>query len=360
VKLSPSVAVTLVSLALAATTLQPARDEIRDLQWHLDALRIPEAQAIAKGAGVTVGVIATGVDATHPDLSGNVLPGFDSTPTPTGQGQIDIDGHGTAMAGLIAAHGRATGIAPDAKILPVRSQEFVVTFVNDASDEINWAVDHGANVLCLAFTESGPSSQREADAVARAIQRDVVVVAGIGNTNTPASGVFPAAYPGVVAAAGTDQAGNHAAISVTGPQAVLSAPAVEITSTAPLSRAVSGYVKGDGTSNSTAIIAGVAALVRSKYPNLSATEVIHRMTATADDKGPPGRDNEYGYGIVNPVKALTADVPPLTPSAESTIATSPPPDSGGSTSTLVIIGAVVLALLLGTGLVVMLRRRTAA
>lgn len=341
---------------LGATHALPVRDEIRDQQWHLDALHINEAHAITKGRGVTVGVVDTGVDATHPDLSGTVVPGTDFAGLGPGDGTEDRDGHGTAMAGLIAAHGRAMGVAPESKILPVRVLFTQNVPTSSATAGVDWAVDHGATVLCLAFGQPDDPALR--DALDRAARRDVVAIASIGNEPDHTK-LYPGLYPSVVAVAGTDRDSAHAALSVTGTQALLAAPAVGVLSTEPLSIRPTGYAAGDGTSNSAAIVAGVAALVRSKYPNLSAAEVIHRMTATADDKGPPGRDNEYGYGIVNPVKALTADVPPLTPSAEPTIAASPPPDAGGSTSTLVIIGAVVLALLLGTGLVVMLRRRTA-
>src|SRR5262249_32919679 len=150
-----------------------------------------------------------------------------------------------------------------------------------------------------------------------AIDRDVVVVAAVGNTGTPDE-PFPAAYPGVVGAAGVDRDGNHATVSVVSAHAVLAAPADDIMAPDTLSRPGSnGSLAASGTSNSTAIIAGAAALVRAKFPRLSAVEVIHRLTATADDKGPPGRDDQYGYGIVNLVNALTADVPPLTPSAVS-------------------------------------------
>ena len=110
-----------------------------------------------------------------------------------------------------------------------------------------------------------------------------MIVAAAGNLPDVESVGFPAAYAGVVAAAGTDEHGNHAAISVTGPQVVLSAPATNIYSDG----LDHGYVTGSGTSNSTAIIAGAAALVRSRFPKLSAVEVIHRLTATAIDKGPP-------------------------------------------------------------------------
>jgi len=109
---------------------------------------------------------------------------------------------------------------------------------------------------------------------------------------------------------------------VAGQEVAISAPAVDIVSTG----LGHGYRVGTGTSDATAIVAGVAALVRSKFPDLSAPEVIHRLTATAIDKGKPGRDDEYGYGIVDPVGALTKDVPPLSaaPSLFGPSATAPP------------------------------------
>jgi subtilisin family serine protease len=127
-----------------------------------------------------------------------------------------------------------------------------------------------------------------------------------------------------------------------------------------MSRHVSqtGYGRTTGTSDATAIIAGAAALVRSKFPGLSAAEVVHRLTATADDNGPPGRDEEFGYGIVNPVKALTADVAPLpasTPTANRTGPTTP--ETSTTTRLLIIAGGIGLAALLSAGLVLALRRR---
>src|SRR5262249_4607802 len=125
---------------------------------------------------------------------------------------------------------------------------------------------------------------------------------------------YPAAYPGVVAAAGTDKQGNHAAVSVTGPEVVLAAPATDLVQPYPGHR----YATGTGTSASTAVIAGAAALVRARFPHLSAAEVVHRLEATAIDKGAPGRDDEYGYGLINIVGALTANVPASAPSSSPT------------------------------------------
>jgi subtilisin family serine protease len=167
---------------------------------------------------------------------------------------------------------------------------------------------------------------------------------------------YPAAIPGVVAAAGVGRDGRHVDVSVTGPEVILAAPAVDIVSTG----LDHGYRKGNGTSDATAIIAGAAALVRSKFPDLSAVEVVHRLTATADDKGPPGRDDEYGYGVLNIVKALTADVPPLASASPTGDVAAPTPDGGnggGSSATTFVLAGVVLLLIAGTGLVLALRRR---
>ena len=129
------------------------------------------------------------------------------------------------------------------------------------------------------------------------------------------------------------------------PEVVIAAPAVVRRPDTAKNRAgASGYLQRTGTSPATAIIAGAAALVRSKFPNLSAAEVVHRLTATADDKGPPGRDVEYGYGVVNIVKALTADVPPLqsaTPTqALPSLSPAAPPAKGRPVGALVTAGLV--------------------
>jgi subtilisin family serine protease len=190
----------------------------------------------------------------------------------------------------------------------------------------------------ISISQGGDLDATERRAVQAALSHDIVVVAAVGNS--PAISVqYPAALPGVVAVAGVDQNGNHAGFSISGPEVVLSAPAVDI----PEPGLGHTYVLGTGTSDATAIVAGVAALVRAKYPNLSATEVVHRLTATATDKGPPGRDNDYGYGIVNPVAALTADVPPLqeSPSQAPTSAASKPSDHGTNPRIYIAIGVAV-------------------
>jgi type VII secretion-associated serine protease mycosin len=324
---------------LAVFTGLPVQDEIRAQQWHLDFLAIEQVHQVSTGEGVIVGVIDTGVDGGHPDLTGRLLPGLDLTYLKKPNALEDLDGHGTTMAGLIAANG--LGIAPGATILPVRSHTDSTGDARDAADGIVWAVHNGATVLCLAFANPEPNDFLN-DAVRFAIANDVVVIAAVGNSPNDTGLLYPAAYPGVVGAAGVDRDGNHADVSVISPAADLAAPAVDIMT--PRSRTVfpNGYSPGTGTSDATAIIAGVAALIRSKYPDLSAEDVINRMLVTADDRGAPGRDDEYGYGIVNPLAALTADIPPLNPPADTRTAATigvTSPDIGPPTLSFIAVSA---------------------
>jgi type VII secretion-associated serine protease mycosin len=355
-----TVAAAFAGLVMATVAAAPARaDTVRDAQWHLGFIDVAHAHQISQGDNVVVGLIDSGVDASHPDLAGNILPGTDLLLS-SGNGWHDSDGHGTRMAGLIAAHGHAgggaLGIAPLAKILPAAAtgmERGSYPVVSAAG--ITWAVDHGAKVLCLAFAGDIASADEER-AVRYAQAHDVVVVAGVGNRPQSTHVGYPAAFPGVLAAGGVDRNGGLAEVSVTGPQVVLAAPAVDIESTAKGGK----YSKASGTSDATAIIAGAAALVRAKFPNLSAAEVVHRLTATAKDAGPPGRDDQYGYGIVNLVGALTADVPKLTPSAVPS--TSAPASAGAAPkqsnrSPLALVAILLAVLLAAAGAWVLVRHR---
>jgi type VII secretion-associated serine protease mycosin len=363
-------------LCVAITVAFPANpahaDRHRDSQWHLSFLKVAQAQAISKGAGVTVAVVDTGVD-PHPDLRNNLLAGTDVLPGATDNGQIDQDGHGTSMAGLIAAHGKNSrdgvlGIAPAAKILPVKDQRPGNTGGSTAiAAGIEWAARHGARVINVS-SATGPSIALNS-AVGVAARNDAVVVAGAGNRPEFLRLGFPAAMPGVLAVGAVDRSGKHASFSITGSAIQICAPGVDIETTG----LKGGYYIASGTSDSTAIVSGAAALVRSKFPQLSAQEVIHRLTATATDIGPPGRDDECGYGVLNIVKALTADVPPLQsstaptnpagqpPPTTTTAAAAPPDTKSASSSTPAVVGGVVIVLLVG-GLVAFLiaRRRKAS
>jgi len=372
-------AVALVCYLLSALTAAAAAgDSIRNQEWIVDSLNLSETHHYSEGKGVTVAVVDTGVDAKHIDLSGNVLAGSDfTTGSPRGNGTRDMAGHGTEMAGLIAGHGHGRGhesgilgIAPSATILPIRVS--ASDLGNGASDAaaVTWAATHGATVICMAF--GGANSNAEiAAAMLEAYQANVVLVAAAGNVNQGDRIVqYPAAYPGVVAVAGTDEHGNHSKVSVTGNLITIAAPSDNIPSTYNNG----GYAIGSGTSSSTAIVAGAAALVRSRFPNLTAGEVVNRLTATAIDKGPPGRDDEYGYGLINLVGALTAKVPPAgsatqtPPAAATTPSTNRPtpserhstslaPTSRSTSATIISIVGVVIVFFAVLGAWTLVRRR---
>jgi len=309
-----------VMVALSVPALASA-DELSDGQWYASFLQLSSAHEISSGQGVTVAVVDTGVDAHHPDLKGRVLAGADFSgggQTSTGDGLTDNDGHGTEMAGLVVGHGKVVGVAPSARVISVRDRATSAAGGSARLAEgIRWSIDHGARVISIS--SGGTEDLLLKQIIEAAIARDVVIIAGAGNTTQRSTVQYPAAYPGVIAACGVDRKGNHSSISVTGPELVLCAPSDGISSTLPGGR----YAIGTGTSESTALIAGAAALVRAKFPQLSAAEVVHRLTATATDKGTPGRDDVYGFGVVNIVDALTKNVPPLIPSAASSSVSQP-------------------------------------
>ncbi|MGI5525466.1 type VII secretion-associated serine protease mycosin [Micromonospora sp. CA-259024] len=357
----------LVALSLtggiATPPLQTRTEHLQTAQWHLDFLKTSDAHKVSQGDGITVALPDSGVD-RHPDLQGNLLPGRDVIAGGGGDGLTDKDGHGTGMAGLIAAHGEgdsgAIGIAPKAKILPIFCSPPGLDGDTEAlAAAIEYAVSGGVSVISVSIA-GGPSARLE-EAVRMALQADIVVVASAGNAPVTQFVDYPARYPEVIAVGGIDRDGKRAAFSVTGPEIDVVAPAVDIYSTS-----IDGkYRKGTGTSDATAIVAGAAALIRSKYPYLPAREVAHRLTATAVDKGPPGRDDEYGYGVIDLVAALTADVPPLgfesvsapAGAGPTTAGARPGDDDSGATARGFATLGVILAAGVGWAVVVRRRRR---
>ncbi|HEX7304204.1 type VII secretion-associated serine protease mycosin [Lentzea sp.] len=303
----------LLPALVAALPLLLAAQTIEEQEWHLDALDVYAAQDQTRGDGVVVAVIDSGVDAKHPDLAGRVLPGTGFGRSKGTDGTTDTDGHGTGMAGIIAATGRgggALGIAPGAKILPIASADEKEQFGLDVVGEsIRWAADHGAKVINLSLGFSSSLTPTLVKAVNYAIEKDVVLVAATGNEGGQVSA--PANIGGVVAVAGTTRDGQPWKSSNVGADTVLAAPAVGIVTTAPESVYSSGYAEMDGTSAASAIVSGVAALVRAKHPGMPAKDVVNALVKTAKDLAEPGRDAATGFGMVDPVGALTAQLPPV-------------------------------------------------
>jgi len=306
----------MVALAAIVVPVDPAHAaDVRKAQWHLDYLKIEEAQRISSGLGVTVAVVDTGVHAEHADLRGQVVSGVDLVDA-GGNGHRDTASHGTGVAGLIVAKGggstHAYGVAPGARVLPVRASEGGRT-TGSRYRAVRAAADSGAKVINLSYSGTGPPSFEEREAIAYALSKDAVVVAGAGNIDGGQTSIgAPASIPGVIAVTGFDQRGTFWSGSVQGPEAVLAAPAKDVVTTAAPAGGPTGYSLTQGTSSATAIVSGVVAMVRAKYPDLDAANVINRLIRTADDAGPPGRDPQYGFGRINPVRALTADVAPVT------------------------------------------------
>ncbi|MEV0676892.1 S8 family serine peptidase [Actinosynnema sp. NPDC050436] len=287
---------------------------IADQQWHVAAMGLPQAHGVTRGDGVVVAVVDSGVDGTAPDLVGALLPGTGFGSAAGSAGTDDKDGHGTAMATLIAGRavdGGALGVAPAARVLPVSVGSDGGRFTTaSVASGINWAVDNGADVINLSLTSEATLTPDLLRAVNYAFDHDVVVVAGTGNTGERHVGA-PANIRGVIAVSGTEEGNAPWASSNTGPETVLAAPARGIVTAVPLAVSSTGYAAVDGTSAATALVSGAAALVRAKFPDLDAGNVVNRLITTATDLGAPGRDDPTGFGLVDVVAALSADVPPV-------------------------------------------------
>jgi type VII secretion-associated serine protease mycosin len=348
-------------------------DSVRDTQWHLQYLKITEAHKISQGEGVVVALIDSGVDSAHEDLTGNILPGIDVVAGGNGNGLGDTDGHGTAMAGLIAAHGHGTGgadgmlgIAPKAKILSIRITAGKNTSTSTAFVQ---AVDYAIAAKARIVSVSG-AAQR-ADETMQAVQRaqaaGLLIVAAAGNLPEDGSFVIaPASYRGVIAVSATDRNGAIAAVSQRGPEVSIAAPGIDINSTSNVNGGGKRYTKGFGTSESTAIVSGTAALIWSRYPTLTAREVATLLTTTAVDKGAQGRDPDYGFGIVDPLAALSKNQQSSPTAGTSGPAPATPDDTaapGGSSASywpLVAVAGVLVAVGASVVILLTLRRRRSA
>ncbi|MBO0866997.1 MAG: S8 family serine peptidase [Micromonosporaceae bacterium] len=274
----------------------------------------------SQGSGVTVAVIDSGVDATSPQL-GRVLPGLD-TAAGRGAANTDCAGTGTQAAGIIAAKSLRNigfhGIAPAATILPVRVFEDTQGVEHPVpaaalANAIDYAVQQGATVLSISVGIAA-DDPAVATAVQQAQDNDVLVVAAVGDQNdsgTPFFSEYPAKYPGVLAVGALDPYGIAWGNSRPAAYLDLVAPGADVVTT-QIGKVLAA---ASGTRLAAAYVAGVAALVRSRYPQMKADQVAHRLTATAV-AAPGGTDRQdYGLGLVNPYGALTdtlADTKPAT------------------------------------------------
>jgi type VII secretion-associated serine protease mycosin len=287
----------------------------------LQRIDVPAAWHASKGSGITVAVLDTGVDPAAPDLTGKVTFGPDYTAGANPSGYSPPHLHGTYIASIIAGHGSGPsmtggviGVAPRAKILSVRvildDQEpgFQVynanaAYYNAIAEGIRYAVRHGADVINMSLG-STVSTRSMRLALAYAIAHGVVVVAAAGNSGTSRSGFTPYSYPasftGVISVAAVDASGRRASFSDRNASVVVSAPGVNVVGDGP----GNGYLIASGTSPASAFVAGVAALIKSKYPGLKPVQVMQAIVKTARRRSPGGYSPSVGFGEVNAAKAL--------------------------------------------------------
>jgi hypothetical protein len=316
--------------ALAAPAKAPA-------QWPLTYLKSADIWKLTKGEGVTVGLVDSGVTPLG-DTKDNLLVGadFSSGPTSIGPAHIDTDtdSHGTTMAVLIAGTGTGlglSGLAPQAKILPVRMQKATGEDPDKITNAIAFATAQHVKVINMSLG-TAPTPQL-ASAVKAAQAADIVVVAAAGNAGIGRV-ITPASYPGVIAVGAVDSSGARWSYSDYGPQVALTAPGVGI----PVEDAYGQAKTVNGTSNATAYVTASAALLRAMHPDWTAGQTIRALLATATKAGGSSglaRNDRYGYGIVNPLAALGIGAPvakdnPLLPGAAPLAApaapvTTPPP-----------------------------------
>ena len=327
--------VSLLALAVGAvvgTTMgggAAQADSVRDAQtWVLDAVNAPAAWQVSRGQGVTVAVIDSGVNPNVSDLAGSVTTGPDLTGVNTPPSDPNWGMHGTWMASLVAGHGHdgggsgIDGIAPEAHVLSIR----VITDNTDPNFSryehepqsriqralaraINYAVSHHAGVISMSLGYGLPSLPVRS-ALQNALNHNVVVVASSGNSGDTLSAQqhgqapesFPADYPGVLGVAAVGQNAAAAGFSSDNLSVQVAAPGVRV----PAQGRDGQYWLVSGTSPACALTAGVAALIRSRYPALSPVLVREAMTSTARNRPASGYNDQIGFGTVDAAAALTA------------------------------------------------------
>ncbi|MCX4796833.1 S8 family serine peptidase [Streptomyces sp. NBC_01242] len=391
------------SLLLLGGAIAPAAsaDTMRDREWYLDRMQAAEMWKVSTGKGITVAVLDTGVIPSVSELTGKVLPGKNFVDPQLGAHK-DSDGHGTAMAMLIAGNGvngqGVKGLAPDAHILPLTvfgsTKESATNSIPALVSAIRYAADSEAKIINMSlayeyFTPDQDELTQIQQAVDYAIKRGKLLLAGTGNRGDKENTfAYPAASIGVVGIGAVDKTSSVTKFSVSGPQVALAAPGDEI----PIlcGGDMPGYCKSNGTSQATAIASASAALIWSMHPSWTGNQVLRVLMNTAGKPTEGAIPSRYiGYGTVRPRLAVLgdpgdpgpADVNPLvaarspkSPSASAPSGSGSPSNSSKSSASPAVsakaddgkgVGAMVwiiigVAVVVIDGAVFLLRRRASA
>ncbi len=305
---------------------------VADASPNLVTLGIPQAWRLATGKGVTVAVVDSGVDVRNQHLGSAVLPGT-SFVGGDPKGWADDLGHGTAVAGIVAARyiGRKSsliGAAPDARILPVRVFQYEPSpdqpdvphppDVGLIAKGVRWAVDHGADVINVSMSTDRKNPQLPAltAALRHAHDKDVVVVASAGNNDSAEQARtelrFPAAGENVIGVAANNASGVVDSWTVHGPHNDVAAPGQDVL--------ISYFANGDCVTGerpfsswAAGFVSGLAAQLRERFPQASADEIAYRIMASADRPRQGSRDDLQGWGTIQPYEALTMTLDPTRP-----------------------------------------------
>ncbi|MBI1205615.1 MAG: S8 family serine peptidase [Rhodopseudomonas sp.] len=266
-------------------------------QYELAKLRLPQAHALTKGDGVLVAVVDSGVDASHPELAGSIAGSFDALAT-----KEPPNKHGTAIAGLIAAHGRLMGAAPAARLLAVRVFDAAgggTTF--DIVKGLDYAATQHARIINMSF--AGPPDPIVRRSLTAADKMGIVLIAAAGNAGPKSPPLYPAAYPDVIAVSASDADNKPSAFSNRGRHIAVTAPGTDIMVAIPDGE----FEVSSGTSYSAAEVAGVTALMLARDGKLTPAQVRRILTTTAQDIGPKGRDSLFGAGLADAFGAVSSE-----------------------------------------------------
>ncbi len=277
-------------------------------QYELAKLHLPQAHALAKGDQILVAVIDSGVDANHPDLAGAIAETYDALGQP-----FTPHKHGTAIAGLIAAHGKLMGAAPGARILAIRAFNPTDKGADGTTFSIlkglDWAAAHDARVINMSF--AGPADPAIHRSLEAAHKKGIVLVAAVGNAGAKSPPLYPAADPNVIAVTATDADDKLFEQANRGPHVAIAAPGAQILVANP----DGAYEVSSGTSYSAAEVSGIVALMLERKVDLTPDNVRDILMATAKDLGPKGRDPLFGAGLADAYGALMLEQTPATASA---------------------------------------------